>query len=121
MSSFDKANNHYNNKEYERAISMYKKSIEKNEYEAASFYNTGVCFIKLRNFEKAIPNIKKALKLKRESSYFFNLGYCYAMLNDKRKALNYFNTAWSLNQDDTECEEAINLILKSYQKENKSF
>ncbi|WP_061995703.1 CDC27 family protein [Clostridium sp. ATCC 25772] len=114
MKYFEKANDLYNKKQYEHAINFYKKSIETKENEAASLYNTAVCFIKLKEFDKAIINLHNALNIKKESSYFFNLGYCYAMINEKNKALNYFNIAWSLNPKDTECEKAINLILKSY-------
>lgn len=114
MKYFEKANELYNKKQYENAINLYKKAITEKENEAASHYNTAVCFIKLKNFEKAIINLHSALSFKKESSYFFNLGYCYAMINEKNKALNHFNIAWSLNPNDKDCEKAISLILKSY-------
>lgn len=40
------------------------------------------------------------------------------MLNEDKKALNYFNTAWSLDNSDLECEKAINLILDKIKKGN---
>ncbi|ARC84132.1 tetratricopeptide repeat family protein [Clostridium argentinense CDC 2741] len=120
MSYFDKANELYNNKKYEKAISMYTKAVEMKENEAASLYNTAVCFIKLKDFQKAIATLHCAIRLKRESSYFFNLGYCHAMLNNNNKALNYFNTAWALNHGDKECEKAISIILETYYNKNKT-
>lgn len=113
MSYFDLANNLYNNEEYEKAINAYKKAIEFKENKPASLYNTAVCFIKLNNYEKAIPILKSAIKEKEDSRYFFNLGYCYAMLKDAKKALIYFNTAWALNNEDYDCEKAINLIINT--------
>ncbi|KAJ49330.1 tetratricopeptide (TPR) repeat protein [Clostridium tetanomorphum] len=118
MNYFQKANDYYNLKDYKKAISLYQKSIQAKENEAASLYNSAVCFIKLKDYNQAIPLLKEAIYLKRESKYFFNLGYCYAMLKDNRKALIYFNTAWSLDNDDKDCEKAINLIVNNYKKKN---
>lgn len=116
MNYFEKANLCYNNKDYETAFNLYKKSIEIKQNEAASLYNSAVCLIKLKAYGKAIILIKRALKLKRDSRYFFNLGYCYALLNNNGKALIYFNTAWSINNEDSDCEKAINMIVNHYRK-----
>lgn len=119
MNYFEKANDCYNNKDYKGAFDLYKKSIEIKQNEAASLYNSAVCLIKLKSYKKAIILIKKALNIRSDSRYFFNLGYCYVHLNNNAKALIYFNTAWSINNEDDDCEKAINLIIKQYKKENK--
>jgi tetratricopeptide (TPR) repeat protein len=116
MSYFQKANDLYNTQDYKRAIVLYQKAVETKDNEAASLYNSAVCFIKLKQYEKAIPLLGSALLQKRESKYFFNLGYCYAMLKNNKKALVYFNTAWSIDNNDKDCEKAINLIIKNYAK-----
>ncbi|MFL0247888.1 tetratricopeptide repeat protein [Candidatus Clostridium stratigraminis] len=116
MNYFEKANDLYNTKDYLKAISMYKKAIKTKENEAASLYNTAVCFIKLKEYEKAIPLLKTAILRRRDSKYFFNLGYCFAMLNDNKKALIYFNAAWAIDNEDSDCEKAINLIIKNYKR-----
>ena len=56
--------------------------------------------------------INKAISIQKESKYFFNLGYCYAMKENSNKALINFNIAWALNNDDLDCEKAINMITK---------
>ncbi|MCY6370635.1 tetratricopeptide repeat protein [Clostridium ganghwense] len=117
MSFFDQANNLYNKKEYEKAINAYKKAIELKENKTASLYNTAVCFIKLNNYTRAISLLKAAIREKEDSRYFFNLGYCYAMLKDAKKALIYFNTAWALNNEDSDCEKAIDLIIQTLSKD----
>lgn len=119
MSYFKDGNKLYNLQQYKKAISMYKKALQKNENKAASFYNTAVCYIKLKNFKKAIPFLRSAISLRKESKYFFNLAYCYAMTNNNKKALNYFNLSWAMDNDDTDCEKAINLILDNYRKSLK--
>jgi tetratricopeptide (TPR) repeat protein len=116
MNYFEKANDLYNTKDYEKAISMYQKAVQIKDNEAPSLYNAAVCFIKLKQYEKAIPLLKSAIDKRRDSKYFFNLGYCFAMLKDNKKALINFNTAWSIDNDDCDCEKAINLIIRNYKK-----
>lgn len=116
MNYFEKANESYNIRDYNKAINLYKKAIKNKENESCSFYNTAVCFIKLKKYEEALYYLKEAIKLKKESKYFFNLAYCYAMLNNSKKALIYFKTAWSLDNNDKDCEKAINFIMDNYKK-----
>jgi tetratricopeptide (TPR) repeat protein len=116
MNYFEKANDLYNTKDYEKAISMYQKAIKTKDNEAPSLYNTAVCFIKLKQYDKAIPLLKTAIIKRRDSKYFFNLGYCFAMLKDNKKALIYFNTSWSIDNEDSDCEKAINLIIRNYKR-----
>ena len=110
MKYFNEGNKSYNNKDYERAIDCYSKAAVNGENGACSYYNSGVCFIKLKNYHSAIIMLKKAIEITKESKYYFNLGYCYAMLDQKGRAIINFNLAWSLNNEDVDCEKAIKLI-----------
>ncbi|MFW2490030.1 tetratricopeptide repeat protein [Clostridium chromiireducens] len=116
MNYFNEGNKYYNSKDYERAIDCYKKSASQNLNSACSFYNCGVCFIKLKNFDDAILMLNKAISIKRESKYFFNLGYCYVMKECLDTALRHFNLAWSIDPNDKDCEKAINLIISKLYK-----
>ncbi|WP_244835403.1 tetratricopeptide repeat protein [Clostridium sp. BJN0001] len=111
MNYFNEGNKYYNQKDYKRALYYYKKSIFKNQNEACSYYNSGVCFIKLQNYDDAIEFLKKAISLSREGKYIFNLGYCYAMKECIDKALRLFNLAWSIDSNDKECEKAVNILI----------
>lgn len=117
MNYFSEANRLYNTREYKKAIEFYQKAVEYNENEACSYYNSGVCFIKLKNYDNAINMLKKAINLQRDSKYFFNLGYCHAMKDENNKALIYFNISWALDNKDKDCEKAIDLILSKYKKD----
>ena len=116
MNFFNEGNKLYNDKDYQKAIDCYKKAVIQKENEACSYYNAGVCFIKLKDYSNAITMLNKAIFIQRESKYHFNLGYCYAMIDNKNKALINFNLAWALNNDDTDCEKAINLITVKMSK-----
>lgn len=112
MNFFQLGNKLYNNKQYLEALDYYEKAIQSDENTACSYYNAGVCSIKIKDFNRAIIYTKNAIRLSEDSKYYFNLAYAYAMMDDNQKALLYFNKAWALNTEDEDCEKAINLILK---------
>ncbi|MDD3224633.1 MAG: CDC27 family protein [Clostridium sp.] len=114
MNYFDTANNYYIKKDYKSALMFYEKAIGLQENLTSALYNAAVCLIKLKDYEKAIHLLKRAIHFRNESKYFFNLAYCNMKLKNKRKALIYFNTAWSLDNSDSDCEKAISMIIKSY-------
>jgi len=116
---FKKANDYYNKKDYKKAISLYKKSIQHQGSEACSLYNSAVCYIKLKEYDEAINLLKQALEIKLDHKYLFNLAYCYSLLGDNAKALTYFNWSWAINNDDYECKKAISMILDSFDKTKK--
>lgn len=114
MNYFDTANNYYIKKDYKSALIFYEKSIRLNENLTSALYNAAVCLIKLKEYQKAIHLLKRAISFKKESKYFFNLAYCNMRLKNKNKALIYFNTAWALDNSDNDCKKAISIIIKSY-------
>lgn len=116
MNHFNEGNKFYTEKQFHKAINSYKLSIDSNENVPCSYYNIGVCYIKLKDFDCAIEMIKKSLSLQKESKYYFNLAYCYAMKQETNKALLYFNLAWSLDSSDSDCEKAIKLLLSKNKK-----
>ena len=116
MSYIDEGDLHYINKEYKKALSLYKKAIETKENESIALYNASVCHIKLKEYSDAIELLNKAIALKDDSEYYYNLALCYAYSNNNQKALLYFNTAWALNPDDEDCSKAINIILNNLKK-----
>lgn len=116
MDYFNKGNCYYSNKDYRNAILMYIKAVEQKDNEASSKYNAAVCFIKLKEYENSISLLKSAIKLNPQSKYYYNLAYCYLMLKNTQKALMYFNKAWSIDNNDNDCEKAINSILSKLRK-----
>ena len=47
MSNFSKGNELYNTRNYSDAINYYKKALDNDECKCHSYYNAGVCYIKL--------------------------------------------------------------------------
>ena len=120
MNYFREANALYVNEKFTDAIELYTKSIDADINKVDSLYNCAVCHIKLKNFDTAIKLLFDVLEYGNESKYYFNLAYCYMSKKDYQSALRHFNTAWSLDDSDIECEKAIDLILKQYKKKKSA-
>ncbi len=56
---YDRGNLYYSNRMYEKAIEDYNKVLEIKEYPSIYFLR-GLCFMKLKQFDKGCPDIKKA-------------------------------------------------------------
>lgn len=112
MNYFNEGNKYYNIKDYRKAIEYYQLAADQKINEACSYYNIGVCFIKLKEYDTSILMLSKALSFQIESKYIFNLAYCYAMKEITSKAIYLFNLAWSLDPSDKECEKAVNLLIR---------
>lgn len=108
----NEANKCYSSKDYEKAIKLYEECIGKNYELFKCNYNIGNCHIRTLDYKKAIQFLKESLAHKTDSRSYFNIGYCQSMIGDLKQAYINFNIAWSLDNDDKECEKAINLILE---------
>ena len=65
MNHFNEGNKLYTEKQFQKAIDSYKLSIASNSNVPCSYYNIGVCYIKLRDFDSAIKMIKKSLEFQK--------------------------------------------------------
>ena len=64
MSYFNDGNKYYNNKDYSKALENYIESIDIGENESCAYYNAGVCYIKLKDFNSASDkDCEKAINL----------------------------------------------------------
>lgn len=108
---FEEANILCNNKEYTKAIDIYKKCIDNDEQTERAYYNLGTCYIKTKEYNKAVDAFRAVLKINDVyANAYYNLGCAYSRIDDYKKAYRCFNIAWSLNNEDKECEKAINLL-----------
>lgn len=91
----------YNQEEYEKALAVFEEFVEKQPDLFEARVNIGNCYIKLKQYDKAVEEFKFVLeKMKEEkgdlkgnkmaSSIYANLGELYMDQNDLEKAKDYF-------------------------------
>jgi tetratricopeptide (TPR) repeat protein len=85
---------------YEAAISAYKKVIELDANRDDAYYGLGLVYINMRRFPEAIPTLEKAvqLNLDHKDAYLY-LGNAYEELKDFAKAAEFYQKYVSLKPE----------------------
>ncbi|OQA90531.1 MAG: photosystem I assembly protein Ycf3 [Elusimicrobia bacterium ADurb.Bin231] len=89
---------HQNMNAYVKAIENYRKSLETFPPAATGisdvYFNLGTCFLLLKDYENAFPNLLKALAQDTDNgSIYFNLGVCYEDTGNFEKAVTNYEKA----------------------------
>lgn len=117
--SFERGNRLYNNGNYEQAINEYIESIDNYEKVEDCYYNMGVTYIKLKDYDEAIKCSKKAISFSKQSKYFYNLGCCYYNKKDYGSSMFNLIIAYELDDEDDDIKEAIDIVVKVINNEEE--
>lgn len=96
----NQGNKLYSAKKYEDAISCYSKAILKKPSSATYFSNRALCYVKLRQWELACQDCRRALELDANSvkGHFF-LGNALLELENYEEAVKYLQRASDLAKE----------------------
>ncbi|KRW98401.1 hypothetical protein PPERSA_12880 [Pseudocohnilembus persalinus] len=98
--------NYYKSKNYEQAIEYHKQNIQLSDMESAfaGFYNIGIAYRKVENYEESILNFKKALdwarqrdEVESECLAYGQLGVTYNEAQAFEEALDNFTNCHDLS------------------------
>lgn len=117
--SFERGNRIYNKGKYLQAINEYKESIDSYEEVENCYYNMGVTYIKLKDYDEAIKCLKKAVSFSKQSKYFYNLGCCYYNKKDYGSSMFNLIIAYELDDEDEDLKEAIDIVSKVISSEEE--
>lgn len=85
------------------AIEIFEKAIQNGHNFYALYYNYGNALIKLKDYEKAILYLKKALVLDpNKSEPWNNLGNCYMNIGEHKLEMICYDNALLINPDSPE-------------------
>ena len=98
-------------REFKTAIEYFNKALKIHPNSASTYHNRGNTFREIGEFDQAIVDIKKALKIKEESSFYNTLGCIYFETNNIEDAKINFNTSIKLNNKNS---EAITNLAKIF-------
>jgi len=117
--------------ERQKAISSFEKAIEINPSYANAHNNLGIVFKKLGKLQKAISSFKKAIQLQpNQPDAHNNLGLVFEELGEVQKAKsciekaieinpNYVGSYWNLHSFASDIDEALTILKKLYEIDNK--
>ena len=102
-----------NQKQFQKSIKSYKKSLEINPNYAQAYNNLGIAYHNLNEQNVAIENYKKAINLKKNfSEAYNNLGNAMRDIDKAKDALSYYDKALKYNSN---YAEAYNNIGSTYE------
>lgn len=111
--------------EWEKAIRIIKEAFLTDNGSFTLWFNLGLAYKSLLNFEEAKKAYLKALQLKPHSEKVnFNLAALYLLLNNPHGAINYYNRVLKINPDDRESKYFLSLAYfrkKDYEHGFKYF
>jgi len=93
MNFYNKALEEFSNKNYKDSIHYFEKSIVYKIEIETSYYNIGVCYMELKDYQSAIIIYNLLIKENNTTNFsiFYNQGICYFNMGDHKNALlNYF-------------------------------
>lgn len=97
--------------DYEKALNYLYQAESLGRSDSWIYITIGYVLMQLDNIEKAADILESILEQTEYKGYVeLELAVCYALLNDKEKADFYLNDAKLLVEDDSELEEAEQLI-----------
>ena len=87
--------------------------------EAKLYYNKGIDFYKIGQYDKSMEAFRKAIDLDPEYiDAYYNLGNTYAEMKNFSKALHYYSRSLDFNSQDTEVYNAIALLYHDFDLDN---
>lgn len=108
------ADQHYQNKEFDRALPIYERILKKSNYDRFIYTSYLNVLIELEEFSKAEKELKKLGKsFPEDPKYKIDLGYIYTLTESKRKAEELFTEVLDLiTPDERKVLETANYFRK---------
>ena len=118
-------------KEHQKAINCYQKAIQIDPYYAVAFFNLGNVLKKLGKFKEAKNPYQKAIEIQPNfANAHNNFGDLFSELGEQKKAKscyekaiqinsNFTNAHWNLHSCASNIDEALTILKKLYNIDNK--
>ena len=101
------------------AIEIHNEAAKLNQKDWEICHNLGVCYIYLKQFDKAQDQLHNALHLNRHDLTYIMLGKIFLLKGDLDKAIEIYKKAVEFSPENTELLTALGLLylqLGIYQK-----
>jgi len=106
----------YEQKDFENSIKAYSISLELNEY-AEAYNNRGIAYARLGEYDKAVKDYDKAIKLKPDlAEAYYNRGLAYAKQQKYDEAIKDYDEAIKLKPDLAEAYVGRGIAYAKQQK-----
>ncbi|MCP2520041.1 tetratricopeptide repeat protein [Candidatus Aminicenantes bacterium AC-335-A11] len=124
--SFENARNNfikgiqfYRQKEYDKAIELFKMVLKDRPDLAECYYNLGLAYLYKGDIDNAIVNIDKAIELKPEFlEAYFALAHAYVNKKNEEKAIEIYKKAININPNNAKLYVNLGALYSSVEKDD---
>ncbi|KAK2193837.1 hypothetical protein NP493_5g13027 [Ridgeia piscesae] len=106
---------------HKAAIDVYNEAARMNESDWEISHNKGVCYIYLKDLEKAKTCLKEAISFNRNDLSFIMLGKVYLMEGDVHVAIDVFKRAVEYSPENPEILTTLGLLYMQIGQYQKAF
>ena len=110
------ANNGFN----EEALSNLQYLIKYFPEDAELFYNIGILYEKLKDFEQAKTSYQKAIELSPQDDFYYNLGEVLVSLEEWDSAIEAFDKVLQNDDKDGNCYFNLGVCYLNKNEKNKA-
>ncbi len=110
---YRKGNSYMKRKQYEKAVSSYKKAVGAEPKHLKSYLNMGIALKRLKRYDKAVTAYTKALNI--DPNYdkaYFNRAVAYKLMGDNSAAAADFKKALEVNPGFTQAKQQLEALGK---------
>ncbi len=94
-------------------IKQYREVIRKNPQDDRAYNDLGNAYYSNGQYEKAIEQYQKAIKVKPEWVYYSNIGDSYRALREWEEAIKHYQKALEINPNDDWSHNALGIAFYS--------
>ena len=95
-----RANDHYKNKRYKKAVAEYNKALQIDPKNSRAYFGRARCRLNIGRYDKAIADFNKAVKYDPNySKAYDNLGWLYMKRGEFDKSIGFLNKSIKLKPD----------------------
>ncbi|GIX42502.1 MAG: hypothetical protein KatS3mg129_2235 [Leptospiraceae bacterium] len=103
----EKGNNAFKNKKFKEAEENFKQIIQLRPESSIGYFQLGILYLELKNYDQAISNFKKALEISKDLDHFLYLCRTYLETSQFYNSLSCIKTGLQLYPSD---EKLLNLL-----------
>ena len=99
--------------DYNKALTAFKKALEKTENDVQLWYETGLCYFHLKQTGQALKALDKAVELEPENGFrYSSRAFVKGSIKDSKGAAEDYQKALDLDPEDAVSYNNLGLVLE---------
>ncbi|KXZ53232.1 BBS4 protein [Gonium pectorale] len=106
---------------HKAAVDVYEEAAKFGAPDWEIMHNKGLCYMYLKQYDKAIESFRVAIDIQPHDSTFLQLGKVYSMMDDYGQAINVYMEALEHSPENPEILTTLGLLFLRTNDNNRAF